>query len=313
MSRDDYYASPFGVVYSTYIGRPWLGRPIARLVWGGDARRYYESMDAVGELPAGSTVVDCPVGAGPALRALPADGRIHYIGADLSPAMLRRARKRATSRGLTHVELVEADAIALPLDDASADLFLSFWGLHCFEEPAAALAEAARVLRPGGRLLGSCFVRGTDTLRQRLLVRPHFGDFGPIGAHEEVESWLAAAGLRRRRPGAFRPDALLRGPCGLSTGAMLGRHHDQGAEMQCPVDGTELKMGDRQGVEIDYCPDCRGVWLDRGELDKIVERLSSAPWSQEEPEFKRETRDVSAKEYRKKKRKNFMEEMFDFG
>jgi ubiquinone/menaquinone biosynthesis C-methylase UbiE len=109
--------------------------------------------------------------------------------------MLRRAHKRTASRGLREVELIEAEATALPLDDSSADLFLSFWGLHCFEEPAAALAEAARVLRPGGRLLGSCFVRGTDTLRQRLLVRPHFGDFGPIGTHEEVESWLAAAGF----------------------------------------------------------------------------------------------------------------------
>lgn len=42
--------------------------------------------------------------------------------------------------------------------------------------------------------------------------------------------------------------------------------------MRCPVDGTELLMTDRQGVEIDYCPTCRGVWLDRGELDKIIER-----------------------------------------
>jgi len=42
--------------------------------------------------------------------------------------------------------------------------------------------------------------------------------------------------------------------------------------MQCPVDGSELVMSDRSGVEIDYCPTCRGVWLDRGELDKIIER-----------------------------------------
>ena len=43
--------------------------------------------------------------------------------------------------------------------------------------------------------------------------------------------------------------------------------------MKCPVCITaELKMTDRQGVEIDYCPDCRGIWLDRGELDKIIER-----------------------------------------
>lgn len=42
--------------------------------------------------------------------------------------------------------------------------------------------------------------------------------------------------------------------------------------MQCPIDGTQLVMSDRSGVEIDYCPQCRGVWLDRGELDKIIER-----------------------------------------
>ena len=42
--------------------------------------------------------------------------------------------------------------------------------------------------------------------------------------------------------------------------------------MDCPMDGTTLVMSDRQGIEIDYCPQCRGVWLDRGELDKLVER-----------------------------------------
>lgn len=46
--------------------------------------------------------------------------------------------------------------------------------------------------------------------------------------------------------------------------------------MQCPVDGSALAMARRQGVEIDYCPTCRGVWLDRGELDKIVERNERA-------------------------------------
>ena len=42
--------------------------------------------------------------------------------------------------------------------------------------------------------------------------------------------------------------------------------------MKCPVDGNDLVIADRQGVEIDYCPKCRGVWLDRGELDKLIER-----------------------------------------
>ncbi len=44
--------------------------------------------------------------------------------------------------------------------------------------------------------------------------------------------------------------------------------------MACPIDGTTLTMAERQGIEIDYCPTCRGVWLDRGELDKIIERSS---------------------------------------
>ena len=45
--------------------------------------------------------------------------------------------------------------------------------------------------------------------------------------------------------------------------------------MQCPHDQTVLQMTERQGIEIDYCPTCRGVWLDRGELDKIIERASA--------------------------------------
>ncbi|HSH55300.1 MAG TPA: zf-TFIIB domain-containing protein [Candidatus Limnocylindrales bacterium] len=46
--------------------------------------------------------------------------------------------------------------------------------------------------------------------------------------------------------------------------------------MQCPNDGTTLEMTSREGVEIDYCPKCRGVWLDRGELDKLIERSDQA-------------------------------------
>ena len=46
--------------------------------------------------------------------------------------------------------------------------------------------------------------------------------------------------------------------------------------MKCPIDDAELVMTERQGVEIDYCPTCRGVWLDRGELDKILDRAGAA-------------------------------------
>jgi Zn-finger nucleic acid-binding protein len=51
---------------------------------------------------------------------------------------------------------------------------------------------------------------------------------------------------------------------------------DKTAGMRCPVDGAQLVMSERSGIEIDYCPTCRGVWLDRGELDKIIERNAEA-------------------------------------
>ncbi len=45
--------------------------------------------------------------------------------------------------------------------------------------------------------------------------------------------------------------------------------------MKCPIDGATLTMSERSGIEIDYCPECRGVWLDRGELDKILDRVAA--------------------------------------
>jgi ubiquinone/menaquinone biosynthesis C-methylase UbiE len=148
-------------------------------------------MRAITEVPDGGTIVDCPCRAGPALRAVRPDGSGRYVAADLSPSMIRRARKKAKARDLDNVELIEANATDIPLPTDSADLFLSYWGLHCFDNPKAALAEAARVLKPGGRLVGSCFVRGRDGLRQRLLIRSGSGDFGQVGTQAEIESWLA--------------------------------------------------------------------------------------------------------------------------
>ena len=54
-------------------------------------------------------------------------------------------------------------------------------------------------------------------------------------------------------------------------------------QMLCPVDRTPLVMSERQNIEIDYCPTCRGVWLDRGELDKIIERSAQAFAPQAQP------------------------------
>ena len=77
--------------------------------------------------------------------------------------------------------------------------------------------------------------------------------------------------------------------------------------MQCPVcPSSQLAMSDRQGIEIDYCPQCRGVWLDRGELDKLVERsVPTAPAASHQPQQAQPV-------YRKKKREGFLSDIFDF-
>ncbi|HEU5252168.1 MAG TPA: class I SAM-dependent methyltransferase [Solirubrobacterales bacterium] len=208
MARDDFYASLFGAAYSTYMERPWLSRLVARLAWGADVAPYYASMAAIGRITAGGTVVDCPCGAGPALRALTPGQDLRYLAVDLSPAMLGRTEKKVRKRGLTQVELIRGAATAIPLGDDRADLFLSYWGLHCFEDPGAALVEAARVLKPGGRLVGSAILAGEDSRRQRLLVQAGKGDFGNPGTETEVKAWLEAAGfgaqsLRRSGPMLF--------------------------------------------------------------------------------------------------------------
>jgi SAM-dependent methyltransferase len=119
---------------------------------------------------------------------------VRYLGFDLSPRMLQQAQRHADRLGLHQVELAEADAEALPVEDASADLFLSYFGLHCFPNPDAAVREAARCLRVGGRLVGSTIVLG-DRRLDRLRVQPGVGAFGPVGTEADLERWLLDAGF----------------------------------------------------------------------------------------------------------------------
>ena len=87
------------------------------------------------------------------------------------------------------------------------------------------------------------------------------------------------------------------------------------APMACPVDGATLVMSVRSGIEIDYCPSCRGVWLDRGELDKIIERGAQSAARPERirsmappPEYDDRH---SHSYYRDKRKKSFLAELFD--
>ena len=89
------------------------------------------------------------------------------------------------------------------------------------------------------------------------------------------------------------------------------------AAMSCPVCRVPLAMSDRQGIEIDYCPQCRGVWLDRGELDKIIERSGpAAPAPRPAPSYAQHGGHQHAgygHGYGKphKRKKSFFEEIFD--
>lgn len=112
--------------------------------------------------------------------------------------------------------------------------------------------------------------------------------------------------------------------------------------MKCPICSVDLVMSDRQGVEIDYCPQCRGVWLDRGELDKIIDRSAaefgdgrgrSDDRGRDYDDYRRDDRDRRYDDrrdydrdrdrrydedyYRKQKKKkrpeSFLADLFDFG
>lgn len=98
--------------------------------------------------------------------------------------------------------------------------------------------------------------------------------------------------------------------------------------MKCPVCNVDLVMSERQGIEIDYCPQCRGVWLDRGELDKIIERSAAqlaapvAPPARPatKPERRRDDDDYRPRDWdddhrygKRKKRESFLSDLFDFG
>jgi Zn-finger nucleic acid-binding protein len=88
--------------------------------------------------------------------------------------------------------------------------------------------------------------------------------------------------------------------------------------MNCPVCSVDLKMMERQGVEIDYCPKCRGVWLDRGELDKIIDRSAGEPHREGAYLYDQQDRhadhsgDYGYGHKKRRKRESFLSDLFDF-
>jgi Zn-finger nucleic acid-binding protein len=89
--------------------------------------------------------------------------------------------------------------------------------------------------------------------------------------------------------------------------------------MKCPVCDVTLMMSEKQGIEIDYCPDCRGIWLDRGELEKIIERSvpvenqTSRTYNDNSQPFNRQydSDQNDSHGYKDGRKRNFFSELFD--
>lgn len=184
-------------VYDWTVEHPRLGG----LAWAvgiqSDLTRLYDAAAEIGTLPAGARVLDVPCGGGVALRGLRPGQGVTYVAADIAPTMLDRTTASARARGVAdQLETRVADVEHLPFDDASFDLVVSFTGLHCFPDPARAVVEMVRVLRPGGVLTGSAILNDTGLRHEPLRrVGRLAGLLGPGCTGDELVQWLVAQGV----------------------------------------------------------------------------------------------------------------------
>ncbi len=178
------FARPRGLVGRRLIG-PWLDR-----IAGPSNRLAFRMLD----VRPGERLLEVGFGGGGLLASLLASGPAQVVGAEVSLAMLARARlrfRRELEAGL--LRLVEAPAERLPLPAASLDKVVSVASLYFWPDPAAGLAELARVIRPGGRLV--LVFEPAEELRNWPGHRFGFRLF----AREEVEALVEAAGFRVSR------------------------------------------------------------------------------------------------------------------
>jgi ubiquinone/menaquinone biosynthesis C-methylase UbiE len=184
------------LIYDFTIKREWFYAALSRVVWGADVRPMYREIAHLEELPPGTRVLDVPCGSGVAFRGLTPDVASHFVAADVSSFMLQRARGEEARRGLNGITFVETPVEHMPFDDSAFDLCLSYQGLHCFPDPAAALVEMARVIRPGGRLQGTVVVTGGSALSAMAIKMFRRTDqFGTVGSADDIRQWLSDAGF----------------------------------------------------------------------------------------------------------------------
>ena len=184
-------------LYDAGVKHDSVARVGAWAMWGADLRPMFTDIARLADLPAGAAVLDIPCGGGLAFRGLSTRQVVHYVAADISPYMLQRAHREADRRGVQDaIDFVEADVTALQFADASFDVCLTYNGLHCLPDPRAALAELARVLRPGGTLRGTSCVGGGGPRKDAIIAMSRrAGVFGNSPHTGEIEKWLTEFGL----------------------------------------------------------------------------------------------------------------------
>lgn len=183
--------------YDWTVEHPRAGGAFWRLGMQSDLRRLYDATAEIGRQPVGSRILDVPCGGGVALRGLRPGQGVEYVAADIARTMLDRTMAAARDRGVAdQVEPRVADVEQLPFADGAFDLVVSFTGLHCFPDPARAVVEMARVLRPGGVLTGSAVLNDTGLQHEPIRrVGRVAGLLGPGATGPEILSWLEAQGI----------------------------------------------------------------------------------------------------------------------
>jgi SAM-dependent methyltransferase len=187
----------WATIYDSTVEHPRAGGVLWRMLFGSDLGRLYDAAAEIGAQPPGARILDVPCGGGVALRGLRPGQGVAYVAADIAQTMLDRTMAAARARGVADQVLpVIANVENLPIPDRTIELVVSFTGLHCFPDPAKAVAEMTRVLRSDGVITGSALLNDTGRRYEpirRLGRRARILGPGCTGA--QVTSWLRTHGM----------------------------------------------------------------------------------------------------------------------